>query len=503
MKLSSKQKNVDSLFMHNGEQGIEAYREAVHTVVETLWAEWKEKTKPYSGKMPHELDKHIKNLFSFQETGEPLEDVLEELKDTYLPHRIHVEDPTCAAHLHCPPLIPALAADMLISVLNQSMDSFDQSGAASLFEEEMVEWLCRKFDYGEKADGTFTSGGTQSNYMGLLLARDAFCEKQWNCNVQKDGLPSEARRLRILCSKDAHFTVKKSASQLGLGERSVVLVDTDEHKRMCLYDLKKKTAMLKESGVYPFAIVATCGTTDFGSIDPLSELADVAQAEGLWLHVDAAYGGALILSKTRRYKLAGIHRADSISVDFHKQFYQPISCGAFLVKDGRNFRFIDYHADYLNPEEDEADGIVHLVNKSIQTTRRFDALKLFVSLRVIGEDIFAEMIDWTFSLAEAAAQTISESGRFELLNPHPELNAVVFRCLGGKDDAENDGLNKYIHRELFRTGRAVIAKTAADGKTYLKFTLLNPRTTLSDLEGVLSEIQKLASLYLNSRRVTR
>ncbi|MCY9223365.1 pyridoxal-dependent decarboxylase, partial [Bacillus licheniformis] len=118
------------------------------------------------------------------------------------------------------------AAEMLISVLNQSMDSFDQSGAASLIEEEMVQWLCRKFEYGKDADGTFTSGGTQSNYMGLLLARDAFCEKQWNWNVQKDGLPPEANRLRILCSKDAHFTVKKSASQLGLGERAVVLVDT-------------------------------------------------------------------------------------------------------------------------------------------------------------------------------------------------------------------------------------------------------------------------------------
>lgn len=502
MKQSSKQKNFDSLFMHNGEQGIKAYRDAVETAVETLWADWKNKSKPYSGKMPKELDLEIKSLFSFQEAGESLADVLEHLKEAYLPHRIHVEDPKCAAHLHCPPLIPALAAEMLISVLNQSMDSFDQSGAASLIEEEMVQWLCRKFEYGKDADGTFTSGGTQSNYMGLLLARDAFCEKQWNWNVQKDGLPPEANRLRILCSKDAHFTVKKSASQLGLGERAVVLVDTDAEKRMSLYDLKQKTAMLKESGLHPFAIVATCGTTDFGSIDPLSELADAAHAGGLWFHVDAAYGGALILSRTRRYKLAGIDRADSISVDFHKQFYQPVSCGAFLVKDRRHFRLIDYHADYLNPEEDEAEGIVHLVNKSIQTTRRFDALKLFVSLRVLGEDTFAEMIDWTFALAEAAAEKISASDRLELLNPHPELNAVVFRCLASEDDAENDRLNKCIHRELFRTGQAVIAKTAAAGKTYLKFTLLNPRTTLSDLDDILGRIQELASLYTNSRRVT-
>ncbi|MDI3409626.1 pyridoxal-dependent decarboxylase [Bacillus sonorensis] len=133
------------------------------------------------------------------------------------------------------------------------------------------------------------------------------------------------------------------------------------------------------------------------------------------------------MSKTRRDRLAGIERADSISVDFHKQFYQSVSCGAFLIKDGRNFRFIDHHADYLNPEEDEADGIIHLVNKSLQTTRRFDALKLFISMRVLGEDAFAELIDGTFALAEAAARKIAADARFELLNPCPELNAIVFR----------------------------------------------------------------------------
>ncbi|KMM57885.1 2,4-diaminobutyrate decarboxylase [Bacillus glycinifermentans] len=501
MKLSSKERIFDSLFMHGGEHGIEAYRKAVEAVVHILSDEWKRDADPYSGNMPRELHDLIKKTCSFRESGEPLERVLEQLKEVCLPHRIRVEHPKCIAHLHCPPVIPAVAAEMLISVMNLSMDSFDQSGAASLIEEEMVQWLCRKFHYGMEADGTFTSGGTQSNHMGLLLARDAYCEKRWNWNVQKDGLPPEADRLRILCSKDAHFTVKRSASQLGLGERAVVLVDTDENKRMCLFDLQKKTDMLKDSGLYPFALVATCGTTDFGSIDPLSELADAAGRSGLWLHVDAAYGGALIMSKMRRDKLAGIERADSVSVDFHKLFYQPVSCGAFLVKDRRHFRFIDHHAAYLNPEEDEADGLVHLVNKSLQTTRRFDALKLLISLRVLGEDAFAEMIDGTFGLAEAAAQRIAANDHFELLNPPPELNAVVFRYLAGDDDEESDDVNKYVHRELFQTGRAVIAKTTADGKTYLKFTLLNPRTALYDIEDVLCEIEKLAGLYLKSRRV--
>jgi len=489
---------VPSLFLHSGKEGLQAYRQAVDLVKETLSKFYAAYPKPYSGKAPKEVGVDVKSLWPISEAGESLQDVLQEIYTSLLSNAIHVTHTKSLAHLHCPPLIPALAAEMMISALNQSMDSWDQSAAATYLEEEMIRWLCGAFGYREGADGTFTSGGTQSNYMGLLLARDAFCWKHWGWNVQKDGLPPEARRLRILCSEDAHFTVKTSASQLGLGENSVVLIKTDHRRRLCVKDLHQKLAQLRQEQLFPFALVATCGTTDFGSIDPLREMAKLAKENGIWLHVDAAYGGALLLSRDFSGKMQGIELADSITVDFHKLFYQPISCGAFLVKDGTSFRFIHHHANYLNPVEDEEEGVPHLVNKSVQTTRRFDALKLFVSLRVIGTERFSEMIDYTFRLAQAAADRISEMDKLTVLNKQPELNAVVFRYQPDfcQDKEMVNKANRLICRMLLQRGSAVIARTSIDGTAYLKFTLLNPRTTIEDIESILEEVQKLGDMYI-------
>ncbi|AOC57228.1 MULTISPECIES: pyridoxal phosphate-dependent decarboxylase family protein [Bacillus] len=498
--MQSTKASVDSLFMNQSQLGRESFQAALHTSIDSLLEQWQKDTGPYSGILPGKLAASVESLFRFQPFGESIESVFQDIKEYLLPHLIDVSHPKCLAHLHCPPLIPALAAEVMVSSFNQSMDSFDQSGIASLVEEEILKWLCAKFSYGGLADGTFTSGGTQSNYMGLLLARDAFCENTWQWNVQQKGLPSEAHRMRILCSKNAHFTVKKSASQLGLGEQAVVLVETDEHHRMDLNDLKKKMVELKDQNLLPFAVVATCGTTDFGSIDPVRDVYDIVKPDGLWIHADAAYGGALVLSETYRSKLAGMELADSITIDFHKQFYQPISCGAFLLKDKRHFGLIDYHADYLNPKEDELDGILHLVNKSIQTTRRFDALKLLLSLRLIGEEGFGDIIDHTIHFAKDVAALIERNDHLEVINPEPEINAIVFRF---KDEHRTDDINKIIHRTLFKTGTAVIAKTVVDGRTCLKFTLLNPRTTITHIEEILSDIVDIGIAHIQSGRVLR
>ncbi|WP_353856163.1 aspartate aminotransferase family protein [Bacillus sp. Bos-x628] len=496
--MQSTKPTVDSLFMNQSQQGMEAFQTALHTSIDSLLTEWKKGKGPYSGILPGKLADSVESLFQFQPSGEAIESVFQDVKDHLLPHLVNVSHPKCLAHLHCPPLIPALAAEVIVSSFNQSMDSFDQSGIASLVEERILKWLCEKFSYGDMADGTFTSGGTQSNYMGLLLARDSFCENTWQWNVQKKGLPREAHRMRILCSKNAHFTVKKSASQLGLGEDAVVLVETDEHHRMNITDLKQKLADLQADQLLPFAIVATCGTTDFGSIDPVSDIYDVAKKYGIWIHADAAYGGALVLSHAYRDKLAGIELADSITVDFHKQFYQPISCGAFLLKDKRHFGLIDYHADYLNPKEDEIEGILHLVNKSVQTTRRFDALKLLLSLRLIGEEGFGDIIDHTIRLANDVASLIDQHDDLEVINQKPEINAVVFRFI---DDKRANEINKSIHRTLFQTGSAVVAKTVVNGHTCLKFTLLNPRTTINHIEEILSDIVDIGIAHIQSGRV--
>jgi L-2,4-diaminobutyrate decarboxylase len=242
-------------------------------------------------------------------------------------------------------------------------------------------------------------------------------------------------------------------------------------------------------GDHPIAIAATAGTTDSGAIDPLPELAALARHYGLWLHVDAAYAGAVILSDRHRTRLAGIHLADSITVDFHKLFYQPISCSAFLVRDRAAFDLIRIHADYLNPASNEAAGMLDLVTKSIQTTRRFDGLKPFVSLHALGRKRIAAMIDNTIDVAQAAATLIQSDNDLELALP-PSLNALMLRFRPqGLPEEELNAINLEIQQRLRMEGHAMLARTQFNGRLFLKITLLNPRTTLSDIAVILDRLK--------------
>jgi L-2,4-diaminobutyrate decarboxylase len=491
----------DRFFLNNSEEGIQNFQ---HTLFETqrlLTNFYKKSTHSYNGKLPSDIKKEIKDLPLVSDKGDAPFRVLEDVFQTVVTNSIHVSHPTSMAHLHCPPLISAIAAELIIATLNQSMDSWDQSSAATYLEEELVGWLRQKIGYSPEADGTFTSGGTQSNYMGLLLARDHFCSKHWNWDVKIQGLPPEIHKLRILCSEAAHFTVKKSASQLGLGEQAVVTISTDKQKKMDVQSLKNEIDRLKAEGFIPMCVVATFGTTDFGSLDPIHEIASVANKSDLWLHVDAAYGGALILSKKHQGTLKGIEKADSITIDFHKLFYQPISCGAFFVKNKECFRYLTYHSDYLNPQNDEGEGLVHLVTKSVQTTRRFDALKLYMSLRMVGEQNFSNMIDYTIQLAAETVQVMEQKGYIEVCNREPEINAVVFRYRKGNMEPLNE-LNTFIYKRLIHTGTALVAKTKVKNNVFLKLTLLNPKTTIVDIEDIITKLSQFAHEY-ESRMVTQ
>ncbi|MBY6037757.1 aspartate aminotransferase family protein [Fictibacillus nanhaiensis] len=486
--------DFDRFFLNESDAGTQSFQQILLQTQQLLSQFYKNNGNAFNGKLPQEIETEVNALSLSSPHGEDTYKVLDDILQAIVHNSIHVTHPTSIGHLHCPPVIPAIAAELIIAALNQSMDSWDQSSAATYLEERMLEWVSQKLKLPDTADGTFTSGGTQSNYMGLLLARDRYCDKHLNWNVKKQGLPQESYKMRILCSEDAHFTVKKSAYQLGLGEQAVVTIRTDDNKKMNTIDLKKEIERLEAGGLLPMCIVATAGTTDFGSIDPIADIAVVAEEHDLWLHVDAAYGGALMLSDTHVDKLSRIEQADSVTIDFHKQFYQPISCGAFFVKNKTSFRYLAHHADYLNPENDEEDGLVHLVNKSVQTTRRFDALKLYMSLRIIGEKNFGNMIDYTLHLASQAASVISQKENFEVCNENPEMNAVVFRYVKGATK-DNNERNTFIYKRIIHTGTALVAKTKVRDHVFLKFTLLNPRTTIVDIEDVLHSISQFALEY--------
>jgi L-2,4-diaminobutyrate decarboxylase len=473
----------ESDFLTNSSESKDRYRDllsrAAGVIANSL------PPQPYAGKAPAELAGMITNDFLPNVAHSP--DKIADTLRAIVTNSINVTHPHTAAHLHCPPLLASLAAEAVTSALNQSMDSFDQAPIATIIEQKMIRWLCAEAGLPNTADGTFTTGGSQSNYMGLMLARDTFLKRQWNWSAQKSGLPPEARRLRILCSGVSHFTVEKSASQLGLGTDAVIRVAVDENFRMDHAALRKALESLKAQDLLPVAIVATAGTTDFGSIDPLPELAELAQSVHAWLHVDAAYGGALLFSPTHCRKLKGVELADSLSIDFHKLFWQPIPCSAFLVNEGASFDVIKMHADYLNPELHEDEGIPNLVTTSLLTSRRFDALKLWISLQSLGREKLAAMIDRTIALAAHAAAIIQSKPVLELVCP-PQLSTVVFRYKPLRTGLDEDKLNASIRQRLFNRGSAVIGHTRVHGRQCLKFTCMNPTVTESQMEELIELI---------------
>jgi len=460
-----------------------AYRDSLSRAVEVLRNVLPD--QPSSGKIPAELAA----LFAgdvLPEHGSSLDDVLRRAR-AIITHSVSVTNPRTIAHLHCPPLIASLAAEVILSALNQSMDSFDQAPAATMLEMAMARWWCKEVGFPDGSDAIFTTGGTQSNFMGLLLGLDACISSHWNWPVQRSGLPPQASSLRILCSEVAHFTVEKSAYQLGLGTDAVIKVAVDDSFRMVPTALAESLEKLRRSELIPAAIVATAGTTDFGSVDPLVKISSLAEISGAWLHVDAAYGSALLLSHRHRDKLRGIENVDSISMDFHKLFWQPISCGAFLLRDAAHFRHLEVHTDYLNPESHNHAGIPNLVNKSLSTTRRFDALKLWFSFQVLGREKFGQMVDRTIELAAYAAQWVRGNPALELIH-QPEFGCVVFRYLPRRPNNDADRLNRTVRENLFSRGVAVIGHTRVRGQQCLKLTCMNPMTSEEDLAALLQII---------------
>lgn len=408
----------------------------------------------------------------------PLHDpaaALAEMSRLWLDDTVWFHEPAYAAHLNCPVVIPALLAEVFISAVNPSLDTFDQSVGGTFVERHLVDWTNGRIGFAPGADGIFTSGGTQSNLQGLLLARDHA--------VSRGAVAAD---LRIVTSRDGHFSVQKAARLLGLGDEAVVTVPTDADRRMDVGALSRALALATSAGRVPMAVVATAGTTDFGAIDPLPEVAALCEGYGAWLHVDAAYGGGLLVSPTHRHRLAGIDRADSVTVDFHKTWFQPVSASALLVRDARHLGHVAWHADYLNPKDA---AHPNQVDKSLQTTRRFDALKLWLTLRMMGPDVIGGYVDRVVALA-AEAGTVLDADPDVDLAAVPQLSTIVFRPAGLSDD-EAEELLPRVRETLYASGRAMVAATRVDGRRWLKLTLLNPMATVDDVLAITGAVVDL------------
>ncbi|MFJ8579987.1 pyridoxal phosphate-dependent decarboxylase family protein [Micromonospora sp. NPDC093277] len=468
---------------------VDRYRQLLATTVDRVAHRVADVDRPFSGVTPARLAPEVDRV----DLDRPLTDpaaALDELESVYLRDAVWFHHPRYLAHLNCPVVIPALLGEAVLSAVNSSLDTWDQSAGGTLIERRLIDWTADRIGLGPTADGVFTSGGTQSNLQAMLLAREGAVTAM--ARPREELLP----RLRILTSVAGHFSVQKSAKLLGLARDAVVTVDTDPDRRIRTAALAHEIARCRQDGLIVMAVVATAGTTDFGTIDPLPAIADLCRAAGVWLHVDAAYGCGLLVSPTRRHLLAGIERADSVTVDYHKSFFQPVSSSALLVRDRAVLRHATYHADYLNPER-TAERIPNQVDKSLQTTRRFDALKLWLTLRIMGPDAIGALFDEVLDLAADAWRLLTADPRFEVVT-RSQLSTLVFRYLPAEHHLADDA-NLYAREALAASGAALVAGTKVDGAHYLKFTLLNPETTVDDIVHVLDLVAAHASRYVRTK----
>ncbi|MEC3981111.1 pyridoxal phosphate-dependent decarboxylase family protein [Amycolatopsis sp. H20-H5] len=386
-------------------------------------------------------------------------------------------DPACAAHLHCPPLAVSVAADVVASALNPSMDSWDQAPVASELEREFTEGiarLCYPGDYpGEAApDAVVTSGSTESNLLGLLLAREL----------------SPGLAVRPVCGANAHHSVARAAWLLGLPAPVIVACEDD---RMLPAALAEALAPLGASAI----VVATAGTPNTGRLDPLPEIAALCRRFGARLHVDAAYGGMALFSPRRRPALAGLDLADSIALDMHKFGWQPVAAGLLACRAEADLAALTVRAEYLNADDDTEAGLPDLLGRSLRTSRRPDAFRMAVTVRALGTDGLGELVERCCDTATGVEALVAAHPGLRSWGK-PSLSTVLFRPVLADALAEPmaDALVAGVRRALLEAGTAVIGRasmpTGPDGapQLWLKLTLLHPHTAAADYRELLDRV---------------
>ncbi|MBL1115605.1 aminotransferase class V-fold PLP-dependent enzyme [Streptomyces sp. 110] len=371
-------------------------------------------------------------------------------------------DPRCTAHLHCPPLAVATAADLAVSALNPSLDSWDQAPAACALETLTCRALAELVHpHGLDPDALVTTGGTESNQLGLLLAREA-----------AQGAP-----LRIVRGANAHHSVQRAAWLLGLPEPLTLSTPGGVLDPVALH------SALDQPCDAPTLVVATAGTTDTGAIDPLPDIADVCDHHAATLHIDAAYGAPLLFSDTFHKRLHGLDRARTVALDLHKLGWQPVAAGLLAVPDGAALAALAHHADYLNADDDTEAGLPDLLGRSLRTTRRPDIFKIAVTLRALGRRGLGELVDHVCAAAQHLADLIEARPGLEL-HARPTISTVLFRPTGAPPAAV-----AALRRRLLHHGAAVLGRAATPSGLWLKATVLNPHIQPDDLRGLLELVE--------------
>jgi len=378
----------------------------------------------------------------------------------------------------------AAVSDLLCSVLNQNVTAWRSSPAAVTIEKEVVGWIAQAIGCGQFG-GILTGGGSSANLMGLAMAREAKLAAN-ECGVRATAPHA------VYASTEAHMSISKAVSLLGIGRRNLRLIRADARFRMIPEALEEGMRRDRELGIVPLAVVATAGTVNTGALDPLGDVAEIAANYRAWFHIDGSYGALAAIAVPEKFP--GLAKADSLALDPHKWLYQPLDCGCLLHRDPQSARAaFAQSGDYVRPfGEDPIESHAYF-EESIELSRRFRALKLWFSLRYHGLESFRESIKKDLHHAQRLGSLIEKSSELELVAPI-ELSAVCFRYVGDRNAArpELDRVNFDILRRTNQRGRVYLSNATLHSKFCLRACIVNHRTTDSDIDEVVSEVLSAA-----------
>jgi aromatic-L-amino-acid decarboxylase len=435
--------------------------------------------------------------------GEPLENLMEDCRTVFGASR-HNGHPRFFGYIASPSTPIGAFADLIASTLNANVTSWRSAPAATEVELTVVRWLGSMIGYSDDARGLLTSGGSMANLNALFIAHRA----QARDETSRTGLWNASAPMTIYASDQVHFSITKAADVLGLGRDQVRLLKSDERFRLDVRALRESLSSDINNGLRPFCIVASAGTTNTGAVDPLNDIAQVAEEFGLWLHVDGAYGALAALDESKRALFAGIERADSVSLDPHKWLYAPVDAGCLLFRDDARVRsvFTSGEADYIKVHEQTDDESFAFWDHGIELSRRFRALKIWLMLRYYGVRRVTAAISKDNALAHELAARVGESEDFELLAP-VELSICCFRYvppalrekLASVDEEERarlnveiDELNAALMQRVQRGGRAYLSNATLRGRYALRACITNFRTTSEDILETLEIVREAA-----------
>lgn len=414
----------------------------------------------------------------------PVPQLLAQFQNFVLAEMTHNDHPRNFAFVPGPSNFMGVMADSLASAFNIFCGAWIGPSGAAQIELTTIEWLRQLFEFPETAGGLFVSGGSMANLTCLAVARHTL-------------LANNPNNATIYFSDQTHSSVAKGLKILGFQQYQLRKIASDENFCLPIAVLKKKIADDRRQGLVPFCIVANAGTTNAGAVDPLNDIADFCGAEGLWMHVDGAYGASAALCEQGRATLAGMNRADSLSIDPHKWMFQPYEIGCALVRNQTHLKdTFKVSAEYLKIIEDSAEQ-PNFSDYGVQLTRGFRALKLWMSFKAFGVDAFRAAVAIGIGNAEFAQKLIAKNKDWEIITP-AQLGIITFRYVAaGMSGAQLDNLNSAIASEMITSGYAFLSPTVMRGRTVLRLCLINPRTTEAEIGETLDRLVTMGENLCN------